>query len=177
MIIVLVFLLNIINSHNISANSMRNSKTKYFKTSIGKSKFHFYTYLHRYDCNNGKTNCSRSNRNSIIDEFRNRYRLLGAGKFNKKMSKWMNIPRCGVINGPLLYSAENRWYVFFLKKTYQYVFNRKSSLCLKSRKRETIEYVCYNSSKQGDILPTIYACLHSIKLKTGLKRTLLKYHP
>jgi hypothetical protein len=115
-----IVLLILSTSHLIFVNSVDNSKIKHFKPLTIKTMLDTFTYSskssynackNQYRSNNsiGQTNRCRFKKTSMFKALPMRYRLLVARKFNRKLLRSMKTPRCGVRNGPLFYSAGNRW--------------------------------------------------------------------
>ena len=116
----ITFILIIIISHNILANTISKTKLKHSKISSYKSMLHAFTYLSKYgynSCKNqsnsnndkGKANHCQSNIESMIKEFQTSYQLLLSRKHNQKILNRMKPARCGVKDGPLFYVTENQW--------------------------------------------------------------------
>ncbi len=116
----IVLLLSFITSHNILANSMHMTKTNHSKTSTIKSKLDTFTNSSRFDYDlcknqsestndNGKTIRCPSNMISMLKEFQAKHQFLVTKKLNQTNLPTTKPPRCGVIDGPLLYSLEGPW--------------------------------------------------------------------
>jgi hypothetical protein len=112
--------LSFIPSHNILANSVYMMKTKHSKTSTIKSKLDTFTNSSRFDyyiCknqsestnDNGKIIRCPSNMKLMLKEFQAKPQFLVTKKLNQTNLPTMKPPRCGVIDGPLLYSLESPW--------------------------------------------------------------------
>jgi len=120
LLLFIVLLLSFITSRNILANPVHMTKTKYSKTSTIKSKLDTFTNSSRFDYNlcknqsestndNGKIIRCPSNMKSMLKEFQAKPQFLVTKKLNQTNLPTTKPPRCGVIDGPLLYSLESPW--------------------------------------------------------------------